>query len=364
MGKPHSRDAARQTARSSSWWGTFPKYFVLVAVLALAVRVWTAFTATLPISGDEIAHGNYIGHIVDHHGLPDSAVANAELPEGRPGLARLSYEYYQPPGYYIVTALLGGGTPIGSRMVSVAMFMIALCFIWAATRGVGRNGDMAVLCAMAFLPGLVITTSTINNDVFLFMGSAILLYACAGRKTWAYILGGIVLATSKFHGFPILLVVGTYFLVKKNYRWGIIGLAFAAVAGGIAYWRWDLQVENEGIRLVVPTVSGIIKTLRETLTTGFWNPHYDNIPIAYLIPATLGGLVVVGLAVYRFRRLTDIHKYVILVVCLVWVGWSIFKQYPTGRYLFAALPWFAVLGKGKQKSPSLQRASRKRTHRK
>jgi len=354
----------QQSAGSSSGWGTFPKYFVLVAVLALAVHVWTAFNATLPISGDEIAHGNYIGYIIEHHSLPDSAVANAVLPEGRAGLAQLSYEYYQPPGYYVITAVLGGGTPIGSRMVSVGMFMIALCFMWAATRGAGSNGDMPVLCAAAFLPGLVITTSTINNDVFLFMGSAILLYACAARKTWAYILGGLILATSKFHGFPILLVVGTYFLVKKNYRWGIIGLAFAAVAGGIAYWRWDLQVENEEIRLIVPTVSGFIKTLHETSATGFWNPHYDNISKIYLIPATLGGLVVAVLAALRFRRLTDIQKYVILAICLVWLGWSVFKRYPTGRYLFAAIPWFAVLGKGTRKSPSPQRPSRKRNRRK
>ncbi len=327
------------------------KRFLIIAALALLVRVWAVFTERLPLSGDEMAHGNYVAYIHEHWSLPDSAVANEFLPAGQEGLVLMSYEFYQPPGYYILAAVFGGGTPLGSRLVSVAMFMVAFFFVWAATRKPGSEGDLPLLCAMAFIPGIIVTTSLIGNDVFLIMGSAIMLYACLKKKTWAFIVGALVLATSKFHSLPILLVLGIYYLVKRNNRWGIMGLAFAAVAGGIILWRWNLQVENTGLELLVPSVLNVAKIIHETLITGFIYPFYDHVAPDLMGLATLGGIVLIFFAVRRFRRLSDIQKYVIIAVCLVWAGWCIFKMFPAGRYLYAAIPWLAVVGK-KAESPN------------
>jgi hypothetical protein len=328
--------------------------FIIIAALALAVRLWTAFAETLPLSGDEIAHGNYVGYIYDHHSLPDSAAPNVLVPEGKERLAHLSYEFYQPPGYYIVAALLGGNTPRACRVVSVVMFMAAFLFVWAATRSPGNAGDIPLLCALAFTPGLIITTSTIGNDVFLLMGSAITFYACVKQKTWALIAGALVLATAKFHGFPILLVLSVYYFLKRNNRWGIISLASAAGAGGIIFWRWDLQVENAGLLLLEPTILNIAKTIHETLITGFLHPFYDFVAVDLMALTVVGGVVLTFLAVRRYRRLPDMQKYVILVVCLVWAGWCIFKQFPSGRYLYAAIPWLALVRRDRADSLSAE----------
>ena len=325
---------------------------VVLAGLALLVRVGAAVIEPLPISGDEIAHGNYIGYICAHHALPDSAAPNTFIPDTPDRLANLSYEFYQPPGYYVVTALLGFGKPISSRLVSVAMFMIAFFFVWAATRRAGNSGDLPVLYALAFIPGLIVTTSTIGNDVFLLLGSAIMLYACCRQKTWAFVLGGLVLATSKLHGLPILLVIGAYNLIKRNYRWAFIGLGLAVLAGGIIWWRWDLQVENKELGLFVPTVLNIAKMLHETLVTGFLYPQYDRVPQELMTLAVIGGTVLVFGAMRRFRQLPLLHRYVVLVVCAVWCGWCIFKLYPAGRYLFAAIPWLALGRRDGVETPS------------
>jgi|GEM_PF-3234790 len=316
--------------------------FLLIAGLALLVRIWVVFAEPLPLSGDEIAHGNYIGYIYDHLSLPDSAAANELVPPGRDRLGHLSYEFYQPPGYYVITALLGGGVPVVSRLVSVLMFMVGFFFVWAATRAPGGDGDLLVLCALAFIPGLMVTTSTINNDVFLIMGSGISFYGCLKKKNWAFLLGIVVLATAKFHGFPILLALGIYYMRKHNRRWGITALAFAVVAAAIIYWRWDLQVENQGIQFLPPTILNVAKIVHETLVTGFMYPLYDRISPDMMGLGVIGGLILVYFAVRRYAHVPEMQKWVVLAVCLVWLGWSVFKQFPTGRYLYAAIPWLAL----------------------
>lgn len=328
--------------------------FIVIAALALSIRLWTAFNESLPLSGDEIAHGNYVGYIYDHHSLPDSAAPNMYIPSSDDRLAHLSYEFYQPPGYYIIAALLGGNSPRACRIVSVLMFMITLVFVWGATRAPGNAGDIPVLCVLAFIPGLIFTTSTIGNDVFLLMGSAVTFYACVKKKIWAFIAGAAILATSKFHGLPVLLVLGIYYLVKRDNRWGVVGLAFAAAAGGIIFWRWELQVENAGVEMMAPAVLNIVKVVHETLITGFMYPFYDRMPPELMSLAIVGGAVLIFLATRRFLLLPDLQKYVVLAICLVWAGWCIFKQFPSGRYLYAAIPWLALVRRGRAESLSAE----------
>jgi len=329
--------------------------FLIIAALALTVRVWTVFTEPLPVSGDEIAHGNYVGHIHEFWSLPDSVAANEFLPPGQEGLAQMSYEFYQPPGYYVLAALLGGGKPLGTRLVSVLMFMVALCFVWAAAR------DTAIVLALSFIPGLIVTTSIIGNDVFLLLGSAIMFYACTQQKIWAFVLGGLVLATSKFHGVPILAVIGIYYLVKRERTGAIIALCFAVAGGLIVWWRWDLQdVNRESIALFTPTLLKISHVVGTTIATGTMHPVADSIG---QIPTILGMVVGVVLILKAYGRIRS--GLPVLHLSLVWAVFSFTHMWWHGRLLYAAIPWLCSAGgkSGIPGSPESRSAKPARGHR-
>lgn len=321
----------------------FTRRFLIIAGIALVVRVWTASTETMPLWLDELAHGNYVAYIHEHWSLPDTAVAKEDLPPAPGRSQQVSYEHYQPPAYYILAAVFSGGSPLGARFVSVAMFMIALCFVWAASR------DSAITLALAIIPGIIYATSVIGNDVFLLMGSAIMFYACAWDKTWAFILGGGVLATSKFHGLPVLLVVGVYYYVKHRPRWAMIALACALVGAAIVWWRWDLQKVNDAsITLVTLKISKITDIISQTLASGVMHiAPYELGQFSYILGVPVG----LVLAYQAYRRMKSglpvLNIGVIGIVLLTWAVFSLTHEAWQGRLIYAAVPWLAL----KQKHP-------------
>ncbi|MFC1475911.1 hypothetical protein ACFLQW_02810, partial [Candidatus Zixiibacteriota bacterium] len=267
---------------------TMTKRFLIIAALALLVRVWVAYSEKIPLWMDEMAHGNYVAYICEHWSLPDAAFANEQLSAELGRSLKISYEHYQPPGYYILAAVFSGGSPIGARLVSVAMFMVALFFVWAASR------DLVIACALSLIPGIVYATSVISNDAFLLLGSSIMFYACTKKKTWAIILGGAVLATSKFHGVPILAVIGIYYLVKRQPKWAMITGVFALAGFAITWWRWDLQKVNDAyLRILMPRLSVIGDKVSQALGTGVMHiSPFEQTEFSFFLGVVIGVILV------------------------------------------------------------------------
>ncbi len=326
--------------------GIFSRRFLLIAGLALIVRVWTAYTETTPLWLDELAHGNYVAYIHEHWSLPDTAIAKEDIPPGEGRSLQVSYEHYQPPGYYILAAVFSGGTPLGARLVSVALFMVALCFVWAGSR------DPGIAWVLGLLPGIIYATSVIGNDVFLLLGSAIMFYACAQEKTWAFILGGVVLATSKFHGIPILGVVAIYYFMKQQRQQAGIALVCAIIGLAIVWWRWDLQMVNdESLIFITPKISTVTDMLTQTLATGVMHiAPYELRQFSYIMGIPVGMLLCYK-AYQRIRsKLPLLNVVVIGTVLLVWLIFSFTHEAWQGRLVYAAIPWLAV-NHTKQKTP-------------
>lgn len=308
----------------------------MIAALGLLLRIWTIYSETIPLWMDELAHGNYVAYIHEHQRIPDMALAGEDVPLGPDRSLLITYENYQPPGYYIIAAICSGGSPLGARWVSVIMFMIALCFVWAASR------DQAVACALAFIPGVIYATSVISNDVFLLLGSAILFYACLKKKTWALVLGGIVLATSKFNGVPILAAVGCYYFYKRQYTRAIINGVCTLIGAAIIWWRWDLQVARDVALISTPKVSAVTDYLDQALSTGVMHiAPYELRAFSYILGVVVG-MVLVWKAYHRIKKgLPIVNLVVIGTVLLVWVVFSFTRDAWQGRLVYAAIPWLA-----------------------
>lgn len=335
------------------------RQFLIIAAVALLIRVWTASTETTPLWLDELAHGNYVAYVHEHWSLPDTAIAKEDLPPGAGRSLQVSYENYQPPGYYILAAVFSGGSPLGARLVSVAMFMIALCFVWAGSR------DPGIAWVLCLLPGIIYATSVIGNDVFLLLGSAIMFYACAREKTWAFILGGVVLATSKFHGIPILGTAALFYFLKRKRLEAGIALVCAVIGIVIVWWRWDMQTVNDAsFKFITPKISTLTDMISQTIASGVMhiNP-YELGQFSYILAIPLG-LFLIYKAYCRMKSgLPTLNLAVIGITMLVWLVFSLTHEAWQGRLLYAALPWLAVVRHSAADSSSMD-TRRKRPPRK
>lgn len=334
------------------------RQFLIIAAAALLVRVWTAYTETTPLWLDELAHGNYVAYVHEHWSLPDTAIAKEDIPPGSGRSLQVSYEHYQPPGYYILAAVFSGGSPLGARLVSVTMFMIALCFVWAGSR------DPGIAWILSLLPGIIYATSVIGNDVFLLLGSAIMFYACARKKTWAFVLGGVVLATSKFHGIPILGAVAIYYFLKQQRHKAGIALVCAVIGIAIVWWRWDLQKVNDAsFKFITPKISLMTDMISQTIASGVMHiTPYELGQFSYILAVPIG-LFLIYKAYCRMKHsLPVLNLAVIGIIMLVWLVFSLTHEAWQGRLLYAAIPWLAVRG-SKVVRPSTPTPERRKSKR-
>jgi hypothetical protein len=151
----------------------------MAIVLGLAFRVVLAVltpvgSASIPgvlsSYNDELAHANYVMHIVEHGSLP----GQVESIQGEGALTRGRYENYQPPLYYLLVAGISEVTGVHdlSGIVFIGRFLgIILCagigiVYLRIARALNLDGQIASagLIFIALSGVFVCFTSTLSNE--------------------------------------------------------------------------------------------------------------------------------------------------------------------------------------------------------
>jgi hypothetical protein len=244
--------------------------FFLLLVLSLLIRSY--FTVAIPTwqSPDEYPHYWIIKNIADNNRLPTST---ADFP---------SYEAFQPPLYYIISASIAKLFPedipfstrpspppreiVVLRFLSVVAGLLCIYFSYRIYKNIPNLQPSYRLLSVAFLsvlPTFVGVTTTINNDAFAILFSAIsLMYIVKSEWTtktalWSGFWAGIALLTkmSSMALVPILLFrIYQLRSVEKNlkFRWSL--LAFLAWSLGASALVLRNIVQYERVFVLNPAV--------------------------------------------------------------------------------------------------------------
>ncbi len=233
---------------------------IAAAVCALFVALCIWYNATLPLyeGFDEPAHYVYINWLADNRRLPD---LKHELP---------SYEAYQPPLYYIATALIvtpfdradfsavyrfnkthppnmGGDylisdayfPPSGSalasrvaRLFSTLLGVLSLLLVYRTVRllrwrdaDLNRVIPLLTLVVLAFNPKFIRTSSTITNDIGVVLQGALHLYLAVRMIMQPQ-------PPSALQAFGLGATLGAAMATKYN------GIMLAASAALTVLWCW------------------------------------------------------------------------------------------------------------------------------
>ena len=139
-----------------------------LVLLGLAARLYLALATPIFYAPDEVAHFLYIQQIALHGRLPIQPLDYAST------YLRGQYEFYQPPGFYLLAAPFarifgpGVGAVYAVRIVNVLLGTLLVRIVWAIALVTmpGRIDVAATATSFAaFLPGLVINSAAVNNDV-------------------------------------------------------------------------------------------------------------------------------------------------------------------------------------------------------
>ena len=367
-------------------------YLALGAQYALLTPAWQV--------PDEPAHYNVIAQIAATGRLPrlepgdyDQAYLERLTAERFPPelpLARVQYQDYQPPLYYLLATplfWLSGGALTALRLLSVALGAGALVFAYLALRALtGPASGLPVIAAgfIAFVPQHLAMLAGVNNDSLAELWVALGLWLLIGESVndrpplgpWA---AGVVL------GLAFLTKVWAYVLapaalVLVGWRWQRAGWRTAAGRAaqiflpalliGALYWgrnwfvcgpldfvcgQWHNQVVLGQPRttewLARYGWSGYLEQFTRTTFQSFWGQFgwmgvvMDQRVYAALLAFTLALAAGLGLAWARRRAsLTPAQRAglaVLATVAAVTAGLYLyynatFVQFQ-GRYLFVAL---------------------------
>lgn len=202
-----------------------PLRALIAAQLAVIIAAGLATVFSLPkFTGDEIAHFSYLQSVAQEGRLPllgptlispqAEAIYEGTYPSpglldpAKRGLSGRSYEAFQPPLYYLLTAApfrLAGGDYIVKmrlmRLIGLALLLAAALLLWRLTVEVIGDRDEAepyfafALTALLW-PGIVLRTVTISNSGLEFLigiGLVLVLWRAWQQRSVAWLIGAAVL---------------------------------------------------------------------------------------------------------------------------------------------------------------------------
>jgi 4-amino-4-deoxy-L-arabinose transferase-like glycosyltransferase len=159
-----------------------PRRWVVVIVLA-SLLLATNFALNTPRwqAPDEPAHFNYIAHIANEFALPvlrmgdyDQDLLNLLVRTGlrsEPSVARLTYESYQPPLFYLFATpvyWLSGGSLAAVRLFNVLLGVGVIVLIYRTLELAFQEKALITVSAtafVAFLPMHLAVMAAVNNDI-------------------------------------------------------------------------------------------------------------------------------------------------------------------------------------------------------
>ena len=236
---------------------------ILVTVLAL-IR-WQRLQP-LPMYWDE---ANYINQaLVDHRLLVSGGFVR--------GIKALLFEDPQRPPAYRAFAMVGSlaarpTLPI-LRMLSLAVSLMAMVFLWRGARTVGSAAAAwAAVAAVFAMPGIFLSAGFYGTEFPLFLAIALLLYSLLRERpvgvAVAVAIGCLAKTTFPLIALPAVLAD---FILKRSPRTAIAALAGAALAAPWWAWHWRAafayaRYGASGGRWAAPSLA---LRLREVLVNG------------------------------------------------------------------------------------------------
>lgn len=200
------------------------KILVFIFVLALALRLLSAFLVPIFEKPDEDRHFAYISFIAEHKELP---VQTAEI----------RGEFYQPPLYYIFASLIMGIAKaftqskihlvISMRLLSIIFSMLTLYVVYkiSSLLFADRRLVLGIAAFLALLPSHINMSSTVTNANFSDFLSTLIVYIMLiilvkgqnnGRKILLLgIIVGVALAT-RLSTIPAVLTI-PFALFTRHY---------------------------------------------------------------------------------------------------------------------------------------------------
>jgi 4-amino-4-deoxy-L-arabinose transferase-like glycosyltransferase len=362
-------------------------------VLVVAVRV--VFVVYLPPSqsvgplhleglNDEPSHYNYVRYLVEHERLP----VQIDAMDTPGAMERGELEYFQPPLYYGVCALLqplagAAGSYHLSRLVALAFGLLGL---WAlgralAAAGCGRAVQLGAVVFFGLLPTHVYFCSVTSNDsLSWFVGLLITTEVIRllrdrgpseGRRMLrqALIMGlllGVGLLSKSTLMLCLPLVVAAYLWVAWQRRDGRFVLALG-VAGLVAlalcapWYARNLRLYGEltgvglasgGARVNILEPAAFVGFVKYTLRS-LWFPM-QHVPGSHLAGAlaylgtllAAASLALAGRYYLVERRVGAVGVLLGLHFCVVlaaFVKFNLVWPNAEGRYLFPAMAFLAML---------------------
>jgi hypothetical protein len=211
-----------------------------------------------------------------------------------PPPAHAGFEFYQPPLYYVLTALvlrldalrdtLHNEALFHLQLVSLGLSMLALgAALWVVHKELAASAEQ-VLCAslIAVFPGLVFFSARINNDVLVqftdFAAIALLVLFCRGTRTGAWV------------GFSACVGVGL--LAKSN------ALVLVAIGVGCVALRRGISLPRRAkLVALLAAIMGLIagwfevgRALEERRASKFLVSNTSSLSSKLVLPNSLDAL--------------------------------------------------------------------------
>lgn len=356
----------------------------MIAVLVgVALRI--LFLLVAPFGGDthvgrlsayndECAHFNYIVHLLEHRKLPRTATSIQES-----GVtADATFEHYQPPLYYLVSAPAVGlwrrmdpeTSYLAARIVSFAagILLLPLGFAIVLALGLSRSVAVGALIVTSLLGSFARFTVLVSNDAFswLFAGLAIYCWLRAENDSLAKryslfwclaLIAGLYTKLSLLLLLPLPLVCS---LLQGRWRRSLNWFALTILAVIATLPLWLRNVHAFGSLLPISTGFGeaeltggnVVPTLAYAVRSFFfpWQEFWGGWPGGLLV---LGVIVLCGCLIVssmtEFRKLRYPIQFVLLFLAAIggfaWLNLHYFQA--EGRYLLISWPaWMALLAVG------------------
>ncbi len=341
-----------------------------VSFLLLAPFEGESETGKLSAYNDERAHFNYIRHIIDERRLPSAAISLQES-----GVtANATFEHYQPPLYYLVSApavalwqrVDPGTSYLAARIVSfiAGILLLPLAFSIATRFGLSRLIATSVVIVTSILGSLVRFSVLVSNDAFCWLFSGLAIYAWVRTEDdssppyysllWCFaVIAGLYTKLSILLLLPLPVICS---LLQRRWQRALRWLVLTVIGLVVTLPIWVRNVQAFGSLLPLSAGFGEAEVastaplsvaayaLRSLIFP--WQEFWGGWPGALVI------VVVLMLCLYliissraRFRDLRHPIQLVLLwiaaIVGFAWLNLHYFQA--EGRYLLISWPAWMML---------------------
>ena len=372
-----------------------PIFYVFLLGFALSIRL--AYVFLLPLGqhvshsleglNDEPSHFNYVHYLAKYKQFP----VQLHNVQDADAFVRNDYEYYQPPVYYILGAVLEllfgkGYSLIACRLISLAFGILSLLVIKKICSRVGFPQSLGhgVIIFAAFFPTHAYFCSVVSNDSLSWLFALVLILETTAIKTpslliqskrmWFFglrvglLLGlGMLVKSSLFIFYPVMVVVFLYlYYVSKNALWlGVMAasLFFSILLAGPWYLHnmrlygslFASEIGNGAPQITLFSGEQFIRFLKWTLYS-FWFPM-QHVPASHMTGnfmrlETMVLIINMLLFYFHFRQnrrstfLGFLFCFIIAINIAVYIKYNLFWSNADGRFFlpsfFPILCFFCV----------------------